>query len=129
MQDFTCNGQSVRVTFAVLPRSSNPAQILEAAREAAASGLLGEVDSQVEQIGGQPWVRLAARDLGGAGAYAVWIDGVQRVGGLHDRLTMARDMFSAGVAPIAVSITVAPGAQDASALLAIFMALLHPPQT
>ncbi len=123
-QDFTCNGQTVRVTFAVLPRGSNPAQILEAARQAAAAGLLGEVDSQIEQVGGLPWVRLAARDLGGAGAYAVWIDGVQRVGGLHDRLAMARDMFSAGPAPIAVSIMVSPGAADAEGLLATFMSRL-----
>ena len=121
-QDFVCNGQSVRVTFAVLPRGSNPAQILQAARESASRGLLGEVDGQVEQVGGVPWVRLVARDLGGAGAYAVLIDGVQRVGGLRDRLVMARDMFSAGAPPIAVSIMVAPGAPDADALLAAFMA-------
>ena len=87
------------------------------------------MDSQTEEIGGLPWVRLAARDLGGAGAYAVWIDGVQRVGGLHDRLAMARDMFSAGAAPVAVSITVSPGAPDADALLASFMAKLAPPRT
>jgi exosortase A len=120
-EDFSCNGQDVRVTFAVLPRRTNPAQILEAARKAASSGLVGEVDSQVEMVGGVPWVRLAARDLGGAGAYAVWIDGVQRVGGLHDRLVMARDMFSAGAAPVAVSLRVAPGNGGADGFLAAFM--------
>jgi hypothetical protein len=62
--------------------------------------------------------------MGGAGAYAVWIDGVQRVGGLHDRLVMARDMFHAGPAPVAVSIVVSSGAPGADATLGQFMALL-----
>ena len=108
IQQFTCNGQTVRVTFAILPRGSNPAQILEAARSNAEAGLSGEVDSQAAQLDGKRWIKLAARDEGGASAYAVWIDGVQRVGSLHDRLAMARDMFGAGSAPVAVSVSIFP---------------------
>jgi exosortase len=107
-QRFTCNGQAVRVMFAVLPRGTNPAQILEAARGNAESGLAGEVDSQATEVEGKPWMRLAARDEGGCSAFAVWIDGVQRIGSLHDRLAMARDMFSAGAAPVAVSVAAFP---------------------
>jgi exosortase A len=108
VEDFSCNGQVVQVTFAVLPRGSNPAHILEVARSLASAGLTGEVDSQVVQVGGAPWIRLSSRDQGGGSAYAVWIDGVQRVGGLHDRLAMARDMFGAGAPPIAVSVRATP---------------------
>ena len=59
-QDFTCNGQHVRVTFAVLPRGSNPAHILQAARQEAAAGFArrggqpnrGNRRSALGQIGG-----------------------------------------------------------------------------
>ncbi len=107
-QDFTCNGQKMRVIFAVLPRGANPAQILETARKNAAIGLSGEIDSQATQVEGKPWIKLVARDEGGSSAFAVWIDGVQRIGSLHDRLAMARDMFSAGEAPVAVSVAAFP---------------------
>jgi exosortase A len=108
IQSFTCNGQTVRVTFAMLAPGSNPAQILETARRNAESGLSGEVDSQTVQVDGKRWIKLAARDAGGASAFAVWIDGVQRVGSLHDRLAMARDMLGAGGAPVAVAVSTFP---------------------
>jgi exosortase A len=117
-QEFSCNGQKMRVMFAVLPRGSNPAQILETARSDAAAGLNGEVDSQAIQVDGKPWIRLTSRDEGGSSAFAVWIDGAQRVGSLHDRLAMARDMFSAGSAPVAVSVAAFPANED---VLKIFL--------
>jgi exosortase A len=104
-----CGDQRLTVTTTVLGRRSNPASILETARAEAAAGLLGEVDSEVVQLGGAPWVVLSGRDLGGAAAYAVWIDGRQSVGGLRDRVAMARDMFTLGSAPVVVTVAVAPG--------------------
>jgi exosortase A len=120
-ESFLCEGQQVQVTTALLPHGTNPARILESAGGKAAAGLLGEVDSQVEQIGGGPWVVLSGRDLGGIAAYAAWIDGEQRIGGLHDRLKMARDMFTQGPPVITESVAIAPGKPGAEAVLRAFL--------
>jgi exosortase A len=106
---FLCGDQRLTVTTTVLGRRSNPASILETARLEASAGLQGEVDSEVVRLGGAPWVVMSGRDLGGAAAYAVWVDGRQSVGGLRDRVAMARDMFSEGRAPVVVTVAVAPG--------------------
>jgi exosortase A len=117
---FLCGDQRLTVTVTVLGRRSNPASILETARSEAASGLQGEVDSEVVWLGGAPWVVMSGRDQGGAAAYAVWVDGRQSVGGLRDRVAMARDMFSEGKAPVVVTIAVAPGKAGArEALLGV----------
>jgi hypothetical protein len=121
IQAFECAAQTVRMTTAILPRGTNPARILDTARTTAASGLAGEIDTQTEQIGGAPWVLMTARDLGGVAAYAVWIDGVQAAGGLHDRIKMARDLFSPGPPPVAVSVAVAPGHPGAREMLQGFL--------
>jgi hypothetical protein len=55
-------------------------------------------------------------------AYAVWIDGRQAVGGLRDRVEMARDMFTAGALPVVVTVAVAPGKMGAREALAGFLA-------
>jgi hypothetical protein len=116
-----CGDQRLTATTRVLPRRSNPAQILEAARRDAAAGLLGEVDSEVVRFGGRPWVLMSGRDFGGVAAYAVWIDGRQSVGGLADRLRMARDMFSDGASPVVVTVAVAPGKPGAREALGAFL--------
>jgi exosortase A len=121
-QAFACADQHFTVTTEVLPRRSNPARILEAARADAVSGLQGEVDSEVVRLGGRPWVLMSGRDLGGVAAYAVWVDGRQSVGGLRDRLEMARDMFSAGLAPVVVTVAVSPGMLGAREALSAFLA-------
>jgi len=118
---FACGDQRLTVTAEVLPRRSNPARILETARAEAVSGLQGEVDSEVVRFGGRPWVLMSGRDLGGVAAYAVWVDGRQGVGGLRDRVEMARDMFSAGVAPVVVTVAVAPGKLGAREALGVFL--------
>jgi hypothetical protein len=69
---------------------------------------------------------LSARDTGRAAGYAVWIDGKQVLGGMHDRLRMARDMFGAGPgAPVALAVTVAQGEPGAEARLKDFLAAQH----
>lgn len=114
---FVCGSQRVTITSIVVPRGSNPAQILETARADAAAGLLGEVDTQAVRIGGAPWMMMTGRDLGGVSAYAIWVDGRQMVGSVRDRLQMARDMFSAGRPPVAVTVAVAPGKAGAQEIL------------
>jgi hypothetical protein len=114
---FVCGSQRVTITSIVLPRGSNPAQILETVRADAAAGLLGEVDTQAVRVGGAPWMMMTGRDLGGVSAYAVWVDGMQMVGSVRDRLRMARDMFSAGRPPVAVAVAVAPGKAGAQEML------------
>jgi exosortase A len=118
---FVCGEQRLTVTTRVLARNSNPARILETARAEAAAALQGEVDSEVVRFGGAPWVLMSGRDLGGVAAYAVWIDGRQGVGGLRDRVAMARDMFTAGALPVVVTVAVAPGKAGAREALAAFL--------
>jgi len=119
---FACGDQLVTVTAKVLPRASNPARILETARTDASAGLQGEVDTEMVRLGGAPWIVMSGRDLGGVAAYAVWIDGRQAVGGLRDRVRMAHDMFSAGAAPVVVTVAVAPGKAGAREVLSAFLA-------
>jgi hypothetical protein len=118
---FVCGDQRFTVTTRVLARSSNPARILETARAEATAGLQGEVDSEVVRFGGAPWVLMSGRDQGGVAAYAVWIDGRQEVGGLRDRIGMARDMFRAGALPVVVTVAVAPGKPGEREALAAFL--------
>jgi len=120
-QGFTCGEQRLTVTTSVLPRTSNPARILETARADAAAGLQGELDTETVRLGGAPWVLISGRDFGGVAAYAVWIDGRQSVGGLRDRLEIARDMFSTGKPPVVVTVVVAPGKPGAREVLTAFL--------
>jgi exosortase A len=111
IETYICNGEAVTVTAMAFPRRANPALILETLRQTAAAGLQGEVDG--ETVPG--WVILTGRD-GGAAAYAIRLDGVQRVGGLRDRLAMARAMFGAGEPSTGLVIT-APSRDALSAVI------------
>lgn len=124
-QSFRCAGQRITVTSTVLPRASNPSAILQTARSEAAAGLRGEVDSQVRQIGGAAWVVLSARGQGGSAAYALRADGQQMAGGLHDRIRLAGDMFTAGPPPVALVVAVMPGQDGAEDTLRRFLAEAH----
>jgi exosortase A len=110
---YQCGPGRVTVLAARLPHGTNPARIIGLARQNALAALGTDIDSEPWQGPAGPWTMLTARDTRRAAAYAVWVDGVQRIGGLHDRLTMARDMFRAGPdTPVAVSVTMSPGTED-----------------
>jgi exosortase len=110
---YQCGSAKVTVLAARLRHGTNPALMIGVARENALAALGTDIDSEPWQGDAGPWTLLSARDTRSAAAYAVWVDGAQRIGGLHDRLAMARDMFRAGPdTPVAVSVIMVPGTDD-----------------
>jgi exosortase A len=116
IQAYACGAQPVSVAATSFPRRTNPARILESLRAAAATPLQGEIDQEIDHARGTPWAILTGRDAGAA-AYAIRLDNIQRVGGLRDRLAMARAMFTAGPPPIGLIVT-APSREALAAFLA-----------
>ena len=119
--EFSCNGQTVRVISTMLARGSDPARIVSAARAAAISGLGDDLDMQVWRAsipGAPPWMLVRAHQTGRISAYAVQVDGVQGVGGLHDRIRMVGDMFSRadGPRPLARAVRLVGGMGDENSL-------------
>ncbi len=117
VQQLDCGDGPVVVTAAVLPQGANPAHVLDAARRPALAALGGDVDTgRVHIANAEPsdWVLLTDRDSGRVAAYVLWVDGKPALGGLHDRLHMARDMFAGSVPPPA-SLTVAAPSETALA--------------
>jgi len=110
---YDCGPARVTVLATRLRHGINPARIIGVARANALAGLGADIDSEPWQGPDGPWTMLSARDTRRAAAYAVWADGAQRIGGLHDRLTMARDMFGAGSGtPVALCVTISPGNEE-----------------
>ncbi len=123
-QEVRCGQSVLRVTTTVLPAAANPSAILDAGRAPASASLTGEADSTPWHTpAGAPWMLLATHEPPGQSAYAVWDDGRQMLGGLHDRLRMARGMFTAGgTAPVAVAVTLQSSDQDGTDQLRDFLA-------
>ncbi len=122
---FRCGPQGIRVWARVAATGANPAAVLAMARDPASAALRGEVDGGVLRVGGGPWMVLAGRD-GGAAAYAVWSGGVQMVGGLQDRVCLARAMLTGRTPAVAVIVAVDPGRAAAADALHQFLAEAHP---
>jgi exosortase A len=95
----------VTVTTTLLPLRSNPARILAAARDPALSPLGADIDSGILDGPAHKWVLLTDRESGAVSAYEVVVDGVSMLGGLHDRLRMARDMLGRSrIRPVAIAV-------------------------
>jgi len=113
VQDFACQGGMVRIIASAVAEGANPARVLDAGRGPALAQLGGDVDQGVLQLpGADPpaWVLLTDRDSGRVAAYVVSIDGVPSLGGLRDRLCLARAMFERSHAPSIAVVASAPGA-------------------
>jgi exosortase A len=96
----------VTVTTTLLPLRSNPARILAAARDPALSPLGADIDSGILDGPAHQWVLLTDRESGAVSAYEVVVDGVPMLGGLHDRLRMARDMLGRSrIRPVAIAVS------------------------
>ncbi len=106
-QTVQCGAARLRVIATTLPSGANPTAILEAGRKAALDGLGTDIDSEAWRTpSGAPWVMLTAHETNRQAAYAVWVDGRQVLGGLRERLVMARDMFGhASTPPLAIAVT------------------------
>ena len=129
VQEFSCSDGTVAVTSVVLPPGANPARVLDAARRPALAALGGDVDTgRVHVAAANPadWVLLTDRDSGRVAAYVLWVDGKSALGGLHDRILMARDMFSGGSLPPA-SLTVAAPSETALETFLSAQTGLHAP--
>ncbi len=123
-QTIRCGQATLRVVATALPAASNPARILAAARDPAAAALVGEADSEAWRTpAGAPWMLLTVKESGQQSAYAVWVDGQPMLGGLRDRLRMARDMLAAHASPsVAVAVTAQMGEADGGEGLRAFLA-------
>jgi hypothetical protein len=57
------------------------------------------------------WNLLVDQETGAAGAYLLWIDGAPSLGGMRDRVRLARDLLrGADTASVAVAVNSAGGA-------------------
>jgi exosortase/archaeosortase family protein len=124
--DFVCAGQHLHLATVWLPSGANPAIILDAARGPALGALGGDIDTKVwTSPGGAPWTLARAHETQRASAYAIVVDGVQGVGGLHDRLRMLRGMLGVGQRglPHALVVTM-PASGEAETVLKQFLAAL-----
>ena len=123
-QTYRCGTQTVRVTATTLPFGAKPNDVLSAARRSAADGLGSDLDEAVWHGAGAPWMVLSAADTGRVAAYAVWVDGRQVLGGLHDRLVLTQmALGGAGRTSVAVAVTITPGGPGASDAVKQFLAL------
>ena len=123
-QSIRCGQAVLRVTTTALPPASNPSRILAAARDPAAAPLVGEADSEAWRTpAGAPWMLLTVKETGQQSAYAVWVDGRPMLGGLGDRLHMARDMLGRRASrSVAVAVTWQPVQEDGGEGLRAFLA-------
>jgi exosortase A len=107
---FICGTATIHATVAVLPRRANPARVVAVARAQAASGLADPDASVLDAPPGQ-WNLLVDQETGAAGAYLLWIDGAPSLGGMRDRVRLARDLLrGADTASVAVAVNSAGGA-------------------
>jgi exosortase A len=121
-QEVLCDGARIRVVATTLPPRSNPSRILDAARNAAGAALTGETDATLWRTpAGAPWILLSAHDSHQEAAYALSVEGAQMVGGLHDRVRMARDMFDGRKPPVGVAVSVESPLVDADERLRTFL--------
>jgi exosortase A len=110
--DFLCGGTLMHTTTAVLPRRANPARVVALARANATRGIPDPDFSTLDVPDFSPsrWVLVMDQETGQAGAYLLWVDGAPALGGLHDRLALARDLLTGSPdAPIAVTVSTATG--------------------
>ncbi len=123
-QTIRCGLSTLRVIATALPPASDPSRLLAAARGPALATLIGEADSEAWRTpAGAPWMLLTVKETGQQAAYAVWVDGKPVLGGLHDRLHIARDMLARrGSVSVAVAVTVQAGQGDGGEGLRAFLA-------
>ncbi len=123
-QVLRCGQATVRVIATALPPAANPSRILAAARVPALAPLDGEADSEAWRApSGAPWMLLTVKETGQQSAYAVWVDGRPMLGGLSDRLQMARDMLATRASPsVAVAVTWQASGSDGGQGLRAFLA-------
>ena len=123
-QSVLCGRATLQITTTILPAATNPARILAAARTPAEATLDGEADSQAWRTpAGAPWMLLTVKETGRQSAYAVWVDGEPMLGGLHDRLRMARHMLDRRAGPcVAVAVVLRTTEGDGVAQLQAFLA-------
>ena len=125
-----CGLQQVRIRVTSVPAGADPARVLTAARGPAMQDVGGDLDTVVWRTAGPPavpWMLVRAQDTGRVAAYAIRVDEVQGVGGVHDRLRILGNMFGQGHAPAtAWSVSVTPGGPEDEMLLKTVLTGLSP---
>ncbi|HTZ69555.1 MAG TPA: exosortase A, partial [Acetobacteraceae bacterium] len=126
-QDFACVATAVTTRFYVLPRGANPARVMTLA-QAQPAALLPNADldaGKLEIPGANPqaWVLARADRAAQAAAYLVYVNAGPVLGGLRDRLRLARGMIDGGdIAPAVLAVAVTHAAGDPLVPLRAFLA-------
>ncbi len=126
VQGFQCGGSRIVTRLEMLPRRANPARVLGAA-QGPADAFLPDTNadgSTVDVDGVTParWHVERDEDHPAASAYILFIDGTPALGGLHDRLRLARNMLrGVQAAPAALVIAVTHTDADPQQVLRAFL--------
>ncbi len=123
-QVFSCDDTVLQIAATTLPPRTNPSRIFATGRDAAASRMVGEVDSQTWLTpSGAAWVILRTHEPEREAAYTTIVSGRHLAGGLKDRIWLVRAMIQpAPPSAESVALTVLSYGHDADAQLRAFLA-------
>ena len=110
-QIYQCGETQITTRLQYLPPRANPARVLAAAQGPADALLPGQnIDGSLISIEGvtpERWHLHRDEDHPAASAYTLFIDGDPALGGLRDRLHLARNLLLGGAAPSAALVVAA----------------------
>jgi exosortase A len=126
-ETFRCGDATITARLEMLPPRANPARVVAAAQTEAGALLPGKnIDGGMLQVNGTTparWILQRDEDHPAAAAYALFIDGEPALGGLRDRLHLARDLlFGAPSAPAVLVVAVSGTHLDPHEALEAFLA-------
>jgi exosortase A len=125
-QHFQCGPVTIVARLEILPSQSNPARVTGAPQLAVADLLPGtDLDGGALTVTGttpRAWLLQSDNEKRAAAAYVLFIDGKAALGGLHDRLQLARDLLTnTGTTPAALVVAVTPTKSDPQQALQLFL--------
>jgi exosortase A len=126
MQTFQCGDAVVQARTEILPAQANPAWVVRAGSDWVGAMVPGhDSDNRLLTLGGAApvvWHVLMDADSPRAAASVLFVDGRPVLGGLRDRLHLARDLLSGGArAPVSLAVATAPEDGDGAAILRRFL--------
>jgi exosortase A len=126
MQSFRCGDSMLAARTEFLPRGANPARVTRAGAAWAGSMVSGaDTDTRVLAVGGAfpaRWRLIVDEDAPHGAATLLVVDGTPAMGGVRDRVRLAREMLGGGggAAPVAIGVAVTAGSADATEVLRLF---------
>jgi exosortase/archaeosortase family protein len=126
VQSFRCGDATLVARTETLPRRANPAWVVRAGNEWAASMVPGhDVDNRMLAVDGPTpmmWRLVLDEDSPRAAASLVFVDGAPASGGVRDRLKLAGDLLNGSAdAPVALAVAITGGDGDPAEVLRHFL--------